>query len=313
MGGVRRQGPPLLTQEGGAAWLATQVAERRVFAAGKIGTSELNAILFYTSNRASAGTSRPPYPDMIRRHMYVNAGLFPAASESLDAALDDWCAHMIRVVLPAMNGLAEWNPISPLYEAMVLNAYAPESARFSLRSLEPYYCARRQHKWTAQIPAGASIAVVSPFARTIAQQYAKPDVWSSESPWPSPAPALHTVRCGYSPALTADDSTCAWEPAIRAGGWRAAVESLTDAVCASGATVAVLGCGALSLPVAAALKARGVSAIHLGGATQILFGVKGRRWTHHDVISRFFTDAWVLPAPEEVPSGAALVENGCYW
>ena len=306
MGGVRRQGPPLLTQEGGAIWLATQVAEGRLFAAGKLGTSELNALLFYVANRVNE-TPRP-YPEVVMRHMTLNAGLFPATP----AALDSWCEHMIKTVLPQMDGLAEWNPIQPLYESMVLNAYAPDSARFPLRSLEPYYAAKQENKWTARIPADAGVAVVSPFAKTIAAQYERRDaVWSSGSPWSTPAPTLHVVRAGYSPVLTSAATVNAWPSSIT--DWSSAVSSVVEQVAASGAKLAIIGCGALSLPIAASLKQRGISAIHLGGATQILFGVKGQRWARHDVISKFFNDAWVSPAEDECPTNATAVEGGCYW
>ena len=306
MGGVRRQGPPLLTQEGGAIWLATQVAEGRLFAAGKLGTSELNAILFYVAQRATE-TSPKPYPEMIIRHMTLNAGLFPATP----AALDAWCEHMIKEVLPQMDGIAEWNPIQPLYESMVLNSYAPESTRFPLRSLEPYYAAKQEHKWPARIPADTGIAVVSPFAKTIAAQHARSEsVWSSGSPWSTPAPTIHVVRAGYSPMLTSAAAN-AWPPTIT--DWSSAVSSVVEQVVATGAKLAIIGCGALSLPAAAALKKRGISAIHLGGATQILFGVKGARWARHDVISKFFNDAWVSPASDECPTNAGAVESGCYW
>ena len=41
--------------------------------------------------------------------------------------------------------------------------------------------------------------------------------------------------------------------------------------------VALLGCGAYGLPFAASIKRMGKKAVHLGVATQILFGIKGKR------------------------------------
>jgi hypothetical protein len=67
------------------------------------------------------------------------------------------------------------------------------------------------------------------------------------------------------------------------------------------------------LPIAAALKQAGCIAIHTGGATQILFGIKGRRWDSHSIISKFYNDAWVRPAAHEIPEQAAAIENGCYF
>jgi len=119
------------------------------------------------------------------------------------------------------------------------------------------------------------------------------------------------VRCGYSPLLTDKDEENAWPSEIDT--WQAALGRIVDSVVATGATVALLGCGALSLPIGAELTRRGISAIHMGGATQILFGIKGRRWATHAVISTFMNEAWVSPSPEEIPSRASFVEGGCYW
>ena len=41
---------------------------------------------------------------------------------------------------------------------------------------------------------------------------------------------------------------------------------------------AIIGCGAYGFPLAAKLKAAGKQAFHMGGATQLLFGIKGSRW-----------------------------------
>ena len=40
--------------------------------------------------------------------------------------------------------------------------------------------------------------------------------------------------------------------------------------------VAIIGCGAYGFPLAAKLKQAGKIVIHLGGATQLLFGIIGR-------------------------------------
>ena len=57
-----------------------------------------------------------------------------------------------------------------------------------------------------------------------------------------------------------------------------------------------IGCGAYGLPLTSMLKASGKKAIHLGGATQILFGIKGKRWDHeatYDYVRNFYNENWV--------------------
>jgi hypothetical protein len=91
------------------------------------------------------------------------------------------------------------------------------------------------------------------------------------------------------------------------------VEWVVNEVVQSGAKVALVGCGALSLPIVTSLKSHGIVAIHTGGATQLFFGIKGGRWETHNIISTFFNEYWVRPLEEERPLNYHLVERGCYW
>jgi len=61
------------------------------------------------------------------------------------------------------------------------------------------------------------------------------------------------------------------------------------------------------------VKRRGKIGYHLGGATQLLFGIKGRRWDSHPVISKCYNEHWIRPLSEEIPEKAKLVEESCYW
>ena len=67
------------------------------------------------------------------------------------------------------------------------------------------------------------------------------------------------------------------------------------------------------MSIGARLKEAGKICVVLGGATQVLFGIKGNRWEKHPVISGFWGDSWVWPSEEETPLGAGKVEEGCYW
>ena len=54
-------------------------------------------------------------------------------------------------------------------------------------------------------------------------------------------------------------------------------------------------------------KRLGKQAVHLGGATQLLFGIKGKRW------GEIGNEHWVSPLAEERPQGFEKIEGGCYW
>jgi len=79
--------------------------------------------------------------------------------------------------------------------------------------------------------------------------------------------------------------------------------------------VAIIGCGAYGFPLAAKLKDLGKTVIHMGGVTQMLFGIRGQRW-ETDVKAGAINlpnEYWVRPDKNEVPLNSNQIEGGCYW
>ena len=77
--------------------------------------------------------------------------------------------------------------------------------------------------------------------------------------------------------------------------------------------IAIVGCGAYGLPLAAKIKEIGKQAIHLAGATQILFGIRGARWDVRPEMQKYFNEYWIRPSDSERPKDAQSVEGACYW
>ena len=83
------------------------------------------------------------------------------------------------------------------------------------------------------------------------------------------------------------------------------------------------GCGAYGFPLAAHAKRKGKKAVHLGGALQLLFGIKGKRWEvaeyaknwglPKDAYLSLFNESWVRPSQKEMVLNASKIEGGCYW
>ena len=95
--------------------------------------------------------------------------------------------------------------------------------------------------------------------------------------------------------------------------WFDALAFMQRRIDAADFEVALIGAGAYGLPLAAYCRSLGKQAIQASGATQILFGIKGRRWDDHPVISKLYNDAWVRPATSETPKAQNVVEGGSYW
>lgn len=88
--------------------------------------------------------------------------------------------------------------------------------------------------------------------------------------------------------------------------------------------VCILGCGAYGFPLAAYAKRQGKQAIHLGGVSQLLFGITGRRWLNpmHGVerwglpkgfYVNLMNEHWIRPDATTKPKDSDKVEGNCYW
>lgn len=283
---------------GGAQQLRRLIRSGEPFFVGRNGTIELQTLQFFLSRRSSGES----YPSFIRQYIENNAGVFPSTDESLDA----WCKEYYESLEHLSMVAAGWYAPTKLFEDRLLTAVAPNAARCPLRTLEPYYV-EPDLQWTRLLER-KQVCVVSSFTQTIQNQLKVSGVWKGDLKHMIPYSVKWSfVQTGYAPSLAQD--SYGWPTGI--DSWKEAVDSVVSQVMATGSSIALIGCGGLGMLIGAELRRRGCSAIVMGGAIQVLFGIKGRRWQTHDVISKLWNDAWVWPS--EVPGGAQTVEGGCYW
>lgn len=77
--------------------------------------------------------------------------------------------------------------------------------------------------------------------------------------------------------------------------------------------IALLGCGAYGMPLAAEIKKMGKQVIYMGGVLQMLFGIYGKRWDSEPKAKALRNEYWVEPDANFKPKNFTTVENGCYW
>ena len=268
---------------------------------GRNGTIELEALLY----RLFQAAPNQDYPKHITRRLELHAGIWPSEKHSVDK----WTFQLLEAIRLSDVLVAGWyEPLKEQEERLLMttNTLAP---RIPLRSLEPYYV-DPELRWT-HLLAGQRVAVVSSFAKTIEEQLEK-----REKIWPTATESLLPanvewvpIQTGYAPVLA--KGVAEWPSVVQS--WDVAVSHIVRKVVASKASIALIGCGGLGMLIGAELKKQGVIAIVMGGATQVLFGIKGQRWSTHSVISQFWNEAWTWPKVTETPGGASLIEGGCYW
>ena len=289
----------------GADRIYAALESGKPFFIGRNGSSEMEAVSFWHIHRnTSSYRFIRPWNAQLLVKLERGAGVWPATEDSCDS----WSKEYTES-LTLLDGVAAgWYQPLKMLEHTLLNTYAPHAFLMPLRSLEPYYV-EPENRWT-QLLAGKRVAVVSSFAKTIQAQVWKDGIWNHTETILPPTTFWIPIQTYYSPTVSLGDCT-AWPTGI--GSWDDAATMIVDEVVKSGASIALIGCGGLGMIVGGRLKRKGISSIILGGAIQVLFGIKGLRWETHDIISKFWNDSWVWPSASETPSGALKIERGCYW
>jgi hypothetical protein len=274
--------------------LKAAILEKKPFATGKMGKYEILGLCTYLKrdSRRRANRPSPPYATYVSLTLYENAGVFP----NNEGVFDRFGA----VFLDAVNhcdALAAWDIEG---ETEIFRHHCPDTKLATLQSLEPYYS---KDPWSAALE-GKRVLVVSPFANSIRDQYAvRQSLW--DDPRVLPPFELLLVRPPFSAGIVPP----------QASDWFAALDDLKRKMDALDYDVVLIGAGAFSLPLAAYAKSKGKVGVHLGGPTQTLFGISGKRWLKNEdfKIHNFIKDSWKFPSPEETPQTAVKIEGGCYW
>lgn len=280
---------PILSFTQGGVLIHSLLSEERPALIARIGSAELGCLMYYLRHRCR--TRRRPYPKPMLRTMSNNTGFFPASDDALDAFAREYLPAIAQV-----NVMGVWFNIG---EDLVVQEFCPDAELIPLASIEPYY---HDAPWSLGLR-GRKVLVIHPFAESITEQYENNRECLFDNPDVLPPFDLCLIKAVQSGAgeVPAFDT------------WFNALDSMKAAMDATAYDVCIVGAGAYGLPLAAHAKKSGKLAIHMGGATQILFGIKGRRWDDHDVISKLYKDSWVRPKPCEMPRNAMAVEDGCYW
>lgn len=172
--------------------------------------------------------------------------------------------------------------------------------------LDGYYAPFMWQKpWTKYLK-GKKVLVVHPFVDSIRYQYEHNRDKLFDNPDVLPEfKELLTVKAVQTISDQQDE---------RFDTWFDALQFMKDEISKLDFDIALIGCGAYGMCLAAHVKRMGKQAVHLAGWTQMLFGVYGERWIKDQPqYSKYINEYWIRPLESEKPKGAEKVENGCYW
>jgi len=228
------------------------------------------------------------WDDAIRHPMQSGAGFFPITDEALSRFADSILPYLTEI-----DVLGSW-----CRGECELRHHFPDARIIPLQDMEPYF---HRDPWTTAL-ANRKVLVIHPFEISIRRQYERRALLFRDSRV-LPDFTLVTFRSVQSAGGNGSDFAT----------WFDALDWMCGQIRNIEFDVAIIGAGAYGLPLAAYVKSIGKKAVHLGGATQILFGIRGRRWDERPLYCQLYNQHWTRPLPEETPRAPELVEGGCYW
>lgn len=276
----------------------------------RFGTTEINCINNYlcVSSKRSfllkcldyiRDKTHTPWWNVEHFHtMHIYSGIFP---ETEDTAVNFSKRYIEDIPEIDVLGCHQYyEKFMPLKDSVI---------RLHLECLYPFFV---DNPWTMALT-GKNVLVIHPFCHTIQEQYTKRyNLFDNKNILPD-----------FNLITMAAVQTVAGEPS-EFSSWFEALAYMEDKIKNIDFDVAIIGCGAYGLPLAAFIKRLGKQAIHLAGGTQLLFGIKGARWDNPHYGDEYgikelfppyycslYNDYWTKA--KERPKNSDLVENSCYW
>lgn len=277
----------------------------------RFGSTELSAVVNYLGITAKEHSvwrfirgEQPEWwwNESIMQQMQKWSGFFPPTEKKLS----QFCEMMLRD-MKEVDLLGSWIGDEHWIADSIKNAN-----KVHLMLLEPFWA---KEPWTRLLK-GKRVVVVHPFKETILRQY------NSEN----------RARLFANPDTLPEFASLRVVKAVQSLGgesngfsdWFEALDWMKHEIDSEPYDVCLIGCGAYGFPLAAHVKRSGHKAIHLGGALQLLFGIRGKRWEDPmygveawgipvGCYSQLANEYWVRPDESLRPQNAAQVEDGCYW
>lgn len=276
----------------------------------RFGSTELSALVNYlgmnTPKHSIIKYIKGEQPEWwwnksIMNQMQQWSGFFPPTPENMqrfgDLMLED---------IKALDLLGCWVQ-SEAWFAKELN----HVQKVHLRLLEPFWST---NPWTRYLK-GKRVIVVHPFAEDIISQYNR-----------------HRTQLFANPDILPEFASLRVIKAVQSLGgenngfkdWFEALDWMKTEINKEEYDICLIGCGAYGFSLAAHVKRQRKKAIHLGGALQLLFGIKGKRWENptygvkewgipYGSYSTLMNEYWIRPGESGRPQNANQVEGGCYW
>lgn len=234
----------------------------------------------------------------VLRCMTNNAGFFPNDSENICKF-----SKLMLEDISLIDVLISWQPKELYFQDILKNHYTVNYV-----TIDPFFA---EEPWSYNLK-GKTVLVIHPFSEEIEYQYKNNRTKIFKDSRILPEFNLITYKSVQSIGGNSSYSS-----------WFEALSKMENDISSIDFDIALLGCGAYGMPLAAYIKRLGKQSIHIGGSLQLLFGIKGARWEnpmygydiHHtkNKYPELFNEFWIRPYNASGVLNMDRVDNGCYW
>ena len=278
----------VITGEETQSLIAEQLRTDKPCLICRFGSNEFETLYAYLNKKAR-------YKKALKDRMYTGAGFFPVDDESLTKF-----AKELYDILQNIDILAAWRKPD---EAKVCSKYCSENINYV--NLDSLSAITYKNPWTKCLE-GKKVLVIHPFEESLKKQYQRRELLFQNK---ETLPEFELITMKPVQSMADNKSEYPYK------SWFEALEAMKEQIKTIDFDIAIIGAGAYGIFLGDYCKKLGKKAVHMGGATQILFGIAGKRWDleYPNIRDNYYNEYWVRPSENEKPKGSAKVEGGCYW
>lgn len=277
-------GKKILSAEDGNEKIYNAIESGKPYAVVRYGAVEARCV--------SVWMSSGKYSEYNYKSIKEAAGFFPNTDEYMNQFASLYATSSSKADMLAVWGVKD--------ERKMVDCFCNNATLVNIMSLEPYFYAK---PWSRALR-NKRVLIIHPFIESIKCQLDnnRTSIFDNKNILPE-FKEVHYIKAVQSNGDTTTEYAT----------WFDALETMKKQIDSIEFDVAIIGAGAYGLPLAIHCKELGKIAIQMAGATQILFGIRGKRWDEREKYVNLFNSSWIRPANNEAPKGKDKIEGGTYW
>lgn len=274
--------------------LTSVIATAEGFALCRPGGTESVGLKHFLTSRLAPGKSKRKYPKGFVRTAAAYSGITVLDQDEYDFVFHTYLKGIMDADVLGYGMFAR----DALSLALLSHRMGQPVTHF--QHLDPAKSLEKDLRpWSLELE-GKRVLVVHPFEKSIYHQFERRHNVRGVAEW---LPNLELEVLKPPTELGAGNSRTRWLENY---------QKVSSELRSRTFDVAIIGAGAYGLPLAAEVKKLGKVGIHLGGTTQLLFGVSGSRWDGKAPFSLYQDASWIRPLESDLFAGVGGIEGGSY-